>query len=178
MTPHWEEILKDRLRVYGHRNWLVIADSAYPAQCKEGIETIAANEEQTAVLAKTLAILGEFKHIRPNIWTDEELSLVSESDAPGVIAYRERLCSLFKGYEIRALPHEEIISKLDRAGEMFRVLVVKTDMRIPYTSVFCELDCGYWNARAEDRLRTAMRAGSRDRGSNLAESSLADTGHF
>lgn len=170
MTPHWEEVLKDRLRVYGHRNWLVIADSAYPAQCKEGIETIAANEEQTAVLAKTLAILDECKHISPNIWTDEELSFVSENDAPGVMSYRERLCSLFKGYETRTLPHEEIISKLDRAGETFRVLVIKTSMRIPYTSVFCELDCGYWNARAEDRLRTAMRVGGRDRGPNFAES--------
>ena len=37
---------------------------------------------------------------------------------------------------MRVLPHEEIISKLDRAGEMFRVLVIKTNMRIPYTSCF------------------------------------------
>ena len=30
MKANWEEILKDRLQAYGHRNWLVIADSAYP----------------------------------------------------------------------------------------------------------------------------------------------------
>jgi hypothetical protein len=29
-------------------------------------------------------------------------------------------------------------------------------MTIPYTSVFFELDCGYWNAEAEQRLRQAM----------------------
>src|SRR5438105_2938044 len=44
-----EEILKDRLQLYGHRNWLVIADSAYPAQSRPAIETIVAGEEQTRV---------------------------------------------------------------------------------------------------------------------------------
>ena len=42
MKSNWEEVLKDRLQLYGHRNWLVIADSAYPAQSKQGIETIVA----------------------------------------------------------------------------------------------------------------------------------------
>jgi hypothetical protein len=31
-------------------------------------------------------------------------------------------------------------------------------MTIPYTSVFFELDCGYWSAAAEQRLRKAMSA--------------------
>jgi hypothetical protein len=163
MTPNWEEILKDRLQLYGHRNWLVIADSAYPAQSKQAIETIVADEEQTTVLERTSAILGGCKHIKPNIYADEELTFVREEDAPGISSYREKLGSLFTGSEIRVLPHEEIIAKLDRAGELFRVLVVKTNMRIPYTSVFFELDCGYWNAQAEKQLRAAMKSGGRRR---------------
>lgn len=162
MTPHWEEVLKDRIQLYGHRNWLVIADSAYPAQSRQGIETIAANEEQTAVLARTLQILHECKHVKPQIYTDSELQFVSETDAPGVASYREQLCTLIKGYEVRDLLHEEIISRLDRAGEMFRVLLIKTSMRIPYSSVFFELDCGYWNAEAETRLRAAMRSSNKE----------------
>ena len=67
--------------------------------------------------------------------------------------------SLFARAEVRVVPDEEIIAKLDRAGESFRVLVVKTNMRIPYTSVFFELDCGYWNAQAEKRLRATMNRG-------------------
>jgi len=27
MKSDWEQILKDRLQLYGHRNWFVIADS-------------------------------------------------------------------------------------------------------------------------------------------------------
>jgi hypothetical protein len=34
----------------------------------------------------------------------------------------------------------------------------QTNMRIPYTSVFLELECGFWNADAEKQLRIAMRS--------------------
>lgn len=170
MTESWEQILKQRLLLFGHRNWLVIADSAYPAQSRAGIETIVAKDGQTTVLARTLAVLHECKHIKPSIYMDQELSFVPERDAPGVSSYREQLRSLFKGQEVRALPHEEIISRLDTVGETFRVLLVKTNMRIPYTSVFFELDCGYWNAEAEERLRSAMRATSHDQDRRVAES--------
>jgi hypothetical protein len=156
MKPNWEEILKDRLQLYGHRNWLVIADSAYPAQSRPAIETMMADEEQTTVLERTFTILARCRHIKANIYTDQELPCVREEDAPGISSYRERLGSLLAGSEIR-LPHEEIIAKLDRAGELFRVLVIKTNMRIPYTSVFFELDCGYWNTQAEKRLRASMK---------------------
>jgi len=163
MTTHWEQILKDRVKLYGHRNWVVIADSAYPVQSRQGIETIAANDEQTTVVERALAILRQCKHVRPAIYTDEELRFVPEGDAPGVTLYRERLAHLLSGYEASSLPHEEIIAMLDRVGETFRVLLIKTKMRIPYTSVFLELQCGYWNSRAENRLRTVIRFEDRKR---------------
>src|SRR5512147_2840606 len=152
MTSNWEDLLRDRLQLYGHRNWLVIADSAYPSQSKQGIETIVADEEQTTVLNQAFAILRECQHITPIIYTDEELKFVSEDDAQGISSYREQLGVLLKGYEVRSLRHEKIISKLDRIGKLFRVLLVKTNMRIPYTSVFFELECGYWDAQCEKRL--------------------------
>ena len=55
MKANWEEILKDRLQAYGHRNWLVIADSAYPAQSRAAIETIVADDDQSTVLERTSA---------------------------------------------------------------------------------------------------------------------------
>ena len=136
MRPNWEEILKDRLQLYGHRNWLVIADSAYPAQSSQGIETIVADEEQTTVLDRVFAILRTCQHIKPRVYTDEELRFVPEQDAPGITSYREKLGSLLEGHEMCALPHEEIISRLDQVGERFRVLLIKSNTRIPYTSVF------------------------------------------
>lgn len=158
MKPNWKEALKDRLQLYGHRNWVVIADSAYPAQSRQAIETIMADEEQITVLEETLATLSGCNHIKPNIYTDKELNFIGDNDAPGISSYRRELGALLKGHEVHTLPHEEIISTLDWVGEKFRVLLIKTNMRIPYTSVFLELECGYWNADAEKRLRTSMRS--------------------
>ena len=163
MTTNWEQVLKDRLKLYGHRNWVVIADSAYPAQSKQGIETIAADDEQVTVVERAFALLRQCKHVRPAIYTDEELRFVPEGDAPGVTLYREQLARLLSGYEASSLPHEEIIAMLDRVGDTFRVLLIKTKIRIPYTSVFLELQCGYWNTRAENRLRTVIRSEDRKR---------------
>ena len=172
MTTSWEQVLKDRLKLYGHRNWVVIADSAYPAQSKQGIETIAADDEQATVVERVFAILRECKHVRPAVYTDEELRFVPEEDAPGITLYRKQLARLLSGYEASSLPHEEIISMLDRVGETFRVLLIKTTMRIAYTSVFVELQCGYWNARAENRLRAVIR--SEDRNRNARKRSQKD----
>lgn len=158
MTSDWKDILKDRLVLYGHRNWLVIADSAYPAQARQAIETMVVDEEQIIVLEQTLAILGGCKHIEPTIYTDKELNFIGDDDAPGITSYRQALGALLKGHQVRTLPHDEIISTLDRVGEKFRVLLIKTNMRIPYTSVFLELECGYWNPDAEKRLRISMRS--------------------
>jgi hypothetical protein len=54
--------------------------------------------------------------------------------------------------------HEQIIAKLDSVSQVFRVLIVKTDLTIPYTTVFFELGCAYWPGDAEDRMRKAMAA--------------------
>ena len=116
------------------------------------------------MVERAFAILRQCKHVRPAIYTDEELRFVPEEDAPGVSLYREQLSRLLSGYEASSLPHEEIIAMLDQVGETFRVLLIKTTMQIPYTSVFVELQCGYWNTQAENRLRAVIR--SKDRNQN------------
>src|SRR5215469_4754948 len=101
MKVNWKETLKDRLQLYGHRNWLVIADSAYPAQSRQAIETILVDEEQITVLEETVVILGGCKHIKPNIYADQELNFIDDNDAPGISSYRRKLGALLKGHEIR-----------------------------------------------------------------------------
>jgi hypothetical protein len=36
------------------------------------------------------------------------------------------------------------------------VLIIKTELTIPYTTVFFELGCAYWPGDAEDRMRKTM----------------------
>jgi hypothetical protein len=81
MNANWEEILKNRLELYGYRNWHLVADSAYPAQSKPGIETIVADADHTTVLERVKTILGVCKHVMPNVYTDRELTFVRRSCA-------------------------------------------------------------------------------------------------
>jgi hypothetical protein len=59
------------------------------------------------------------------------------------------------------LPHEQIIAKVAEVGKTFHVLILKTTMTVPYTSVFLELNCKYWSDAAEEQLRKTMSAGAK-----------------
>ncbi len=153
----WESLLEQRLPLMGHRNFIVVADSAYPQQSNPGITTVYTGASQQAVVSKVLAAVDAAGHVQGMVYLDEELSSVSEDDAPGIKAYRSELEKVLDDRIVTRLPHMEIIKKLDASGELFNVLILKTDLTLPYTSVFVELDCGYWNAEREQRLRSTVK---------------------
>lgn len=153
----WQARLRHELPLLGHRNWIAVVDSAYPLQTSPGVETIETNADHIEVVRAVLQQLAQSKHVRPVIFTDAELEAVPESDAKGVTAYRESLNSVLKDEGVQSLPHEQIIARLDEAGKTFHVLVLKSTLTIPYTSVFMRLDCGYWNDEQEKRLRERMK---------------------
>jgi len=155
----WRQKIADQLPLMGHRNWIVIVDSAYPLQASSGVETIETGEDQLAVLDCVLEAINNSRHVRPLVYIDAELEYVPESEAPEVDRYREQLRGRLAGLPGESVLHENLIKRLNQAGETFNVLVLKTTMTIPYTSVFLELDCKYWGALAEARLRTRMNAG-------------------
>jgi L-fucose mutarotase/ribose pyranase (RbsD/FucU family) len=155
-TKGWERQLRESLPLFGHRNWIVIADAAYPAQSRPGIETVLSAGDQIAVVRKALVTIQNYRHVRPRVHTDRELRFLAESDAPGVTAYRRELDALFKNFNRSEILHEQIIARLDQSARMFRILIIKTAMTIPYTSIYFELECGYSSVEAEERLRLTM----------------------
>jgi len=160
-SPEWRTRLREELPLMGHRNWIAVVDSAYPLQTSAGIETIETDGDQLEVVRRVVREVAETKHVRPVVFTDAELKAVPEDDAPGVTYYRDSLTHFLQEFqagslERQSLPHEQIISKLDEAGKTFHILVLKTRMMIPYTSVFLRLDCGYWTEEQEKRLRERM----------------------
>ena len=157
-ADNWKETLQKELPLLGHRNWIVVADAAYPLQTAPGIETICADADQVTVVKAVLAALAQTRHVKPVIFTDAEMKFVAEKNAPGIGVYREELAELLTNQPAQVLPHEQIIGKLDEAGKTFKVLLIKTPLTVPYTSVFFQLECGYWNAAAEKDLRAAMSA--------------------
>ena len=155
----WQSKLRHDLPVLGHRNWVVVADAAYPDQVSPGIETIATGGKQLEVLRAVLDALKGTRHVQPVVHLDAELDAVPEDLAPGVEAYRRDLRQLLAGHRVAIVPHEQVIKMLDEAGRTFRVLILKTDLTIPYTSVFLQLDCGYWGPEPEKKLREIMGRG-------------------
>jgi hypothetical protein len=85
------------------------------------------------------------------------LPIVSESDAPGIGAWRAQLGNLLKTSEIVSLPAAQIESNLQEASRTYHVLVLKSTTMLPYTAIFIELHTGYWGPDAEKRLRDAMQ---------------------
>lgn len=154
--PQWQEELDRQLPLLGHRNWIVVADSAYPLQTAPGIKTIYTGEKQLDVVRTVLAAVSKAEHVRGSVFVDAELPHVPEASAKGIDDYRAGLSKVLQGQQVVSQPHGEIIEALDEAGKTFHVLLLKTDLTLPYTSVFVRLDCGYWSDDAEEELRAAI----------------------
>lgn len=156
--PAWQAQLREQLPLLGHRNWIVVTDAAYPLQTSPGVETLYVDADQLQVVEGVLAELARTKHVRPTVYTDSELKYVAEKNAPGIGVHRDRLQRLLADLPASVLPHESLIARVDEAGKTFKILVIKTPQTLPYTSVFLQLDCGYWTAQAEKELRAAIKA--------------------
>jgi len=157
MALTWEQKLAQELPALGHRNWIVVADSAFPLQISPGIEVVVSGEDHFAVLEKVFKAVDASRHIRPRIYLDKELTYVTEDLAPGIEACRQKLDGMLKGREVVPVLHEELIARLDQVARTFRILMVKTNLALPYTSVFMELDCGYWKPESEAKTRERMK---------------------
>jgi hypothetical protein len=96
-------------------------------------------------------------HVDANIFVDKELEFVLEQDAKGIDTYRTKLNEFLEGKPVKNMLHEDIIRELDASAKLFDVLIIKTDLAIPYTSVFYQLECGYWNPAAEENLRKEIK---------------------
>jgi L-fucose mutarotase/ribose pyranase (RbsD/FucU family) len=154
-NPDWRAELRRLLPLYGHRNWIVVADSAFPAQVG-AIEVLSTGEEHLAVVREVVGLVREAAHVRPVIWLDAELNALTETLAPGVEATRAALTEALQDLPATSVLHAELLERLSLVGETYRVLVLKTTGVVPYSSVFIELDCGYWSARNEARLRQML----------------------
>lgn len=123
------------------------------------METILCRSGHIEVLRYVVDSLSQQTHLKAIVHLDSELAFLRDEDAPGVSAFGLELKQLI-GDSYREQPHEDILLKLEQASRTFRVLVLKTDMAIPYTSVFFELQCRYWSNEAEHRLQMALAAAS------------------
>ncbi len=152
----WQSQFSEYLPRLGHRNWIVIADAAYPEQTTPGLTVLIANSPIDEALRYVLTAIHEMGHVSPKAYLDRELGFMTEDLCPGVSALRASIRFETGHLEPSEGAHEMILEKLNMEGANYSILVIKTNTMIPYTSVFLQLECGYWDNDREKILRELM----------------------
>lgn len=150
---NWKEEFSLELPKLGHRNWILIVDKAFPELASYNIKIINTNSPLLNVLNEVKTVLDSQSHITPILYKDLELEMLDEGLVKGSTKFKENLYKIYPKEAYKSILHEEIFSKMDSSSKIFKILVLKSETTIPYSSVFMELDCKYWNPELESLLR-------------------------
>jgi hypothetical protein len=159
--PGWQQLLDRELPLLGHRNWILVVDKAFPMQASQGMEVINTDEKLLPVLRYTLDRIDRSTHVKPVIYTDKEIGYITESESRGVGDYRSQLKDVLGKLGVHSLLHDSVFVRMDASSKLFKILVLKTNETLAYSSVFIQLDCAYWNAGKEAQLRETMKSAAK-----------------
>lgn len=149
----WRGAVDAQAAQLGYRNWIVIAESSFPAQSRPGVRQVMAPVEVPEALDYVLDALEKTEDLRPQVYLTRELRSVENDYAPGIDELRKRIQNSLHGHEATELEQQSMLTLLSDASRSFDVLVIRTQSALPYSSVFLELQPGYWDAASESRLR-------------------------
>jgi len=157
ISDNWKTELNQQLPILGHRNWILIVDKAFPVQNSEGIITINTGEKLLPVLKYTLNKLNQSTHVKPNIFIDKELGFITSTQVSDIKQYRDSMKFALTNFNVGTLKHDSVFLKIDEAAKLFRIIVLKTEEVIPYSSVYIQLDCRYWDTKMQQELEMTMK---------------------
>lgn len=149
----WQASVATQVDQLGYRNWIVIAEASFPAHNRPGFRQVSADAEVPEVVDYVLNSIEQNQHVRPRIYTTRELRAVENDFAPGIDEFRAQVKASLHGHDATELDQQSLITLLETANQNLNVLVIRTPTALPYTSVFMELQPGYWDAESEERLR-------------------------
>lgn len=149
----WQTTVDRQAGQLGYRNWIVIAEASFPAHNRPGLRQVTASADIPETLDYVLRALEKTEHVRPQVYLTRELGAVENDFAPGIDELRKRLKDALHGHEPTVLDQQSLLTLLQDANRSFDVLVIRTSSALPYSSVFLELQPGYWDVDSETRLR-------------------------
>lgn len=149
----WQAAVNRQVGQLGYRNWVVIAEASFPAHNRPGIRQVTTNAEVPEALDYVLSTLEKTENVRAQIYVPREFRSVENDFAPGIDEMRKRLQSAFHGHETTELDQQSLLTLLEDANRSFDVLVIRTPTALPYSSIFLELQPGYWDVDSETKLR-------------------------
>lgn len=152
----WLGTLRHELNYLGARNWIVVAEAAFPIQSRRGLRVIQIDGEIPEIVDGVEQVIEEKHHVKPRLYVTSEIGSVPYDYAPGIKNFRKQLKSALHGRETVELDNEMLMRMLNDTSKTYRVLVIKSRTALPYSSVFMELGSGYWDAESESALREGM----------------------
>jgi L-fucose mutarotase/ribose pyranase (RbsD/FucU family) len=149
----WKGSVNQQVNQLGYRNWIVVSEASFPAHSRPGTRQVISDAEVPEVVDYVLNALEQTQHVRPQVYLTREMRSVENDFAPGIDTMRQRIRESLHGHEPTEIDQQSLITLLEAANQSYDVLVIRTPTALPYTSVFLELQPGYWDAESEDRLR-------------------------
>jgi len=150
---NWRSAMRRHVNELGFRNWIVIAEASFPAYARPGVRHVSAQVETPEALSYVLQTIDQTQHVRPSVFLTRELRSMQNDSAPGIDDLKKKLGASLAGVETTYLDQESLMSLVADANRSFEVLVIRTTSALPYSSVFIELQHGYWDSESEQQLR-------------------------
>lgn len=163
----WKTAVAAQVNQLGSRNWIVVSEASFPAHSRPGIKQVSAPVEIPEAVDFVLSTIEQTEHVKPRIYLAREMRSVENDYAPGVDELRKRTAAALHAHEATEIDHQALLTLLEDANKSFDVLVIRTTTALPYSSVFMELQPGYWDGDSESHLREKIQR-ERDRMNKLA----------
>ena len=156
VEPPWGEAVSREVNALGIQNWIIVAESSFPVVSRRGVRTIVIDAEVPEVVDYVVNELKKSEMVTPSFSTARELPFVKNDRAPGIDEFRKLLKTALNSHQVREMEHRSLTLLAHSDAAKYAVLVLKTKSALPYSSVFIELDSGYWDRDSEDKLRSDM----------------------
>ena len=153
----WKDAVNRQVSQLGYRNWVIVAEASFPAHNRPVFRQVTADVDVPVAVDYVLNSLERTQHVRPRVYLPREQRSVENDFAPGIDEMRKKIRASLHGHESTELEQQSLLTLLEDASRSFDVLVIRTHTALPYSSVFLELQPGYWDADSESRLRDRIR---------------------
>ncbi len=157
----WQLDVCNAITKLGYGNWIIVADAAYPQIHNASTQTIHAPAGSPDVVDLIINCMETTQHVRPTFYLPRELRALQPRQAPGIDEHRSALAHALHGYQPLELNEHMLNSLVTEANKTFSALIIKTQTTLPYSSVFIDLDSGYWDQQHEQDLRSSMQQPAR-----------------
>jgi hypothetical protein len=152
----WKAAVHRHTSQLGFRNWIIVAEASFPALARTGVMQVPANVEIPVALDYVLKVIDESQHVKPNVFFTRESQVLENDSAPGIDQLRQQVRQSIHQMATTTMEQDSLLTVLQDINRSFDVLIIRTTTTLPYSSVFIELQPGYWDAEAEEKLRLRM----------------------